>query len=61
MMVASTCPPSTIGPPAMSPVIYDAVKMYTVFFCCLTKGHSVVLDASISRCVAILSHLKKNN
>lgn len=31
MMVASTCPRSTIGLPAMSPVIYDAVKMYTVF------------------------------
>ncbi|CAJ1081679.1 unnamed protein product, partial [Xyrichtys novacula] len=26
MMVASTCPRSTIGLPAMSPMIYDAVK-----------------------------------
>lgn len=31
MMVASACPRSTIGLPAMSSVIYDAVKMYTVF------------------------------
>lgn len=61
MMVASTCPRSTIGLPAMRPMIYDAVKMYTVFFCCFTKGHCVVLDASISRCAVMLSHLKKNN
>lgn len=31
MMVASACPRSTIGLPATSSVIYDAVKMYTVF------------------------------
>lgn len=31
------------------------------FFCCFTKGHRVVLDASISRCAAMLSHPKKNN
>lgn len=29
------------------------------FFGCFTKGHCVVLDASISRCAAMLSHLKK--
>ena len=52
-------PRSTIGLPATSPVIYDAVKMYTVFSVASTKGHRVVLDASISRCAALLSHLKR--
>ncbi|MEQ2213146.1 hypothetical protein XENOCAPTIV_010333 [Xenoophorus captivus] len=32
MMGASTCPRSTIGLPAMSLMIYDAIKMNTVFF-----------------------------
>lgn len=50
-MVASACPRRTIGLPATSPVIYDAVRMYTVFPSCSTKGHRVVLDASIFPCV----------
>lgn len=55
-------PRSTIGLPATSPVIYDAVKSYTVFSVASTKGHRVVLDASIYPvCRAALTSKKRNN
>lgn len=47
----------------MGRMIYDAIKMNTVFFFFsslfyLTKGHCVVLDAAISQGVGTLSEPK---